>query len=109
MRTPQERFTDVSIATRLLWDALDGRCQRQVLYTGDADLVPALELIERERPDMDIVVYVPTYALGVDEFKALRAPGRKVRGISREAVESAQFSETVLLDSGESLYKPPSW
>ena len=41
---PQEKFTDVAIASHLLRDFYTGACSHAILVTNDADLRPAVEL-----------------------------------------------------------------
>ncbi len=41
---PQEKFTDVAIASHLLRDYYTGTCTNAILVTNDADLRPAIEL-----------------------------------------------------------------
>ncbi len=42
---PQEKFTDVAIASHLLRDFYRGDCTRAILVTNDSDLRPAIELV----------------------------------------------------------------
>ena len=55
-----ERQADVRMGLELLQDALYGRAQQLVLCTLDEDLVPALEMVRKSRPDCRIGLIVPT-------------------------------------------------
>lgn len=56
---PQEKKTDVNIATNLIGDALEDRYDTAILVTGDSDLVPALEAVKRLTPQKRLVVAFP--------------------------------------------------
>ena len=56
---PQEKKTDVNIATHLICDAIENRYDTALLVTGDSDLVPALEAVKRLAPTKRLVVVFP--------------------------------------------------
>lgn len=56
---PQEKKTDVNIATSLICDALSDHYDTAILVTGDSDLRPALDAVKRLRPDKRLVVAFP--------------------------------------------------
>lgn len=56
---PQEKKTDVNIATALICDALDDKYDTAIIVTGDSDLVPALEAVKRLRPNKRLVAAFP--------------------------------------------------
>ncbi len=56
---PQEKKTDVNIATALICDALSDSYDTAILVTGDSDLVPAVESVFRLRPGKRIVPAFP--------------------------------------------------
>ena len=56
---PQEKKTDVNIATNLICDALEDQYDTAVLVTGDSDLVPALEAVKRLTPQKRLVIAFP--------------------------------------------------
>lgn len=56
---PQEKKTDVNIATNLICDALEDRYDTAILVTGDSDLVPALEAVKKLTPHKRLVVAFP--------------------------------------------------
>ena len=55
---PEEKRTDVNIAIRMLDDAYRGLCERQVLVSGDSDLVPAIQMVRQRFPEIRTTVYV---------------------------------------------------
>jgi uncharacterized LabA/DUF88 family protein len=56
---PQEKKTDVNIATALICDALNDSYDTAILVTGDSDLVPAVEATLRLKPEKRIVPAFP--------------------------------------------------
>ena len=57
-RVPEEKRTDVNIAIHMLDDAYQGRCDRQVLVSGDSDLVPAIRMVRQRFPQISTHVYI---------------------------------------------------
>jgi uncharacterized LabA/DUF88 family protein len=56
---PQEKKTDVNIATNLICDALADVYDTAILVTADSDLVPAIQAVKKLKPDKRIVVAFP--------------------------------------------------
>lgn len=56
---PQEKKTDVNIATNLICDALDDLYETAILVTADSDLVPAIQAVKKLKPNKRIVVAFP--------------------------------------------------
>ena len=47
---PEEKRTDVNVAIHLLDDAYRGRCEQQILASGDSDLAPAVRMVRQRFP-----------------------------------------------------------
>jgi uncharacterized LabA/DUF88 family protein len=56
---PQEKKTDVNIATAMICDALEDRYDTAIIVTGDSDLTPALGAVKRLRPDKRLIAAFP--------------------------------------------------
>lgn len=56
---PQEKKTDVNIATALICDALNDKYDTAILVTGDSDLRPALDAVKSVRPDKRLILAFP--------------------------------------------------
>ncbi len=56
---PQEKKTDVNIATNLICDALEDKYDTALLITGDSDLVPAVDAVKRLRPEKRLIIAFP--------------------------------------------------
>lgn len=58
-RVPEEKRTDVNIATFMLDDAYQDACDHLILISGDSDLVPPVAMVRLRFPKKKITVYVP--------------------------------------------------
>lgn len=56
---PQEKKTDVNIATNLICDGLVDKYDTAILVTADSDVVPAIEAVKKLKPKKRIVVAFP--------------------------------------------------
>jgi uncharacterized LabA/DUF88 family protein len=56
---PQEKKTDVNIATALICDALDDKYDTAIIVTGDSDLVPAIEAVKKLKPEKRFIAAFP--------------------------------------------------
>jgi uncharacterized LabA/DUF88 family protein len=63
---PEEKKTDVNIAVRMLSDCIDNKTDVLVLVSGDSDLLPPIEFIQRKYPEKKIRVYFPPTIYSVD-------------------------------------------
>ncbi len=55
----EEKETDVNIALRLFEYAMDGRFDTALLLSGDSDLTPAVHLIRRRCPGLEVRILAP--------------------------------------------------
>lgn len=108
---PEEKRTDVAIATTLIEDAFDDACDKFVLITGDSDLVPAVSLVRRRFPEKRVTVYTPTRDTAVkgrraDELTQAAGDGRPLPLV---ILPRCYFPDEVQ-GSGTVVYKKPkSW
>jgi uncharacterized LabA/DUF88 family protein len=56
---PEEKMTDVRIATELITDAFLGRLDAAIIVSGDSDLVPPIEAIKIHHPHINVTVVFP--------------------------------------------------
>lgn len=66
---PQEKKTDVNIATHLICDALEDRFDTAIIVSGDSDLSPAIEAVKRLKPGKRIVVAFPPNRYSKESWK----------------------------------------
>lgn len=56
---PQEKKTDVNLATSLICDALGDKYDTAIVITGDSDIVPAVQAVKSLKPEKRIVSAFP--------------------------------------------------
>jgi uncharacterized LabA/DUF88 family protein len=56
---PQEKKTDVNIATNLICDGIADHYETAILLTADSDIIPAIQAVKRLKPNKRIVVAFP--------------------------------------------------
>ena len=56
---PQEKKTDVNIATNMICDAMADVYETAILVTADSDLVPAVQAVRKLKPNKRIIVAFP--------------------------------------------------
>ncbi len=76
----EEKQTDVNIALHMYRDATSGNYDQVVLVTNDSDLIPALEFIRLDKPDIQIGVIIPRKESGGGSDK--RPPNKGLSDIA---------------------------
>jgi len=105
--TFEEKETDVKIATHIIGDVVQKRCDLTVLISGDSDLKPPLEFIRNFTPRHNIMIYFPPLRKSVDLQKLSNA---SIKLSSHEQKFKAnQLPPSINMASGYVLNKPPSW
>ena len=110
----EEKQSDVNLALRMYDDAIHGEVDQIVLVTNDTDLVPALQMIKKRRPQIVCGLVVPTKkaAEGKPERRGnadLAELADWVRAhITDDELRSSQLPELVP-GKRRSYYKPLSW
>lgn len=111
-KQPEEKRTDVAIAVNLVDDAYQGRCEKQILISGDSDLVPAVTLVRSLYPARTLRVYNPTPALGLKGRRAdelVHAAGGDGRVLPTALFASCHLPATVVDSNGVVFTKPATW
>ena len=105
VKRPEEKGTDVALASHLIFDAMDGVADSYAVLTNDSDLVPPVEMLTRRGHDLALVsVAGPSYN------KAFDAAGiRTMRQIREGTPRASQFPATLVDGQGRTIRKPPSW
>jgi NYN domain len=75
---PQEKKTDVNIATTLIIDALDDKFDTAIIVTGDSDIAPALEVVKKKKPEKRLVAAFPPnrYSKELEDLAHVKPPIR---------------------------------
>lgn len=105
VKRPEEKGSDVALASHLLVDALEDRADSYAIVTNNSDLVPPLQLLSDRGKALALVSVA-----GEKYNKAFEAAGLEtVRQIRRGTLAASQFPATLLDDEGRTIRKPPSW
>ncbi|MEV8252942.1 NYN domain-containing protein [Rhodoglobus sp. NPDC076762] len=105
VKRPEEKGSDVALASHLIVDALENRADSYALITNDSDLVPPLQLLSARGRDLTLVSVV-----NEKYNKAFDAAGlQTIRQIRRGALASSQFPKVLQDSEGRTFRKPPTW
>jgi 6-hydroxy-3-succinoylpyridine 3-monooxygenase len=108
-KVPEEKGTDVNIALQMLDDAYQGACDRIVLVSGDSDLVPAVKLVKKRHPEIQVTVYIPATDPKRGAATELRNVADRHKTLPQELLPKAQFPQTLTGSSGKKISKPSNW
>ncbi|MGN6271781.1 MAG: NYN domain-containing protein [Protaetiibacter sp.] len=105
VKRPEEKGSDVALASHLILDALDGVADSYAILTNDSDLAPPVEMLTQRGHDVSLVSVA-----GANYNKAFDAAGiRTVRQIRRGTLRASQFPRVLVDEQGRAIRKPPSW
>ncbi|MUL38233.1 NYN domain-containing protein [Gloeocapsopsis dulcis] len=108
-KVPEEKGTDVNIALQMLDDAYQSACDRMILVSGDSDLVPAVKLVKKRHPKIQITVYIPANHPKRGAAKELRNVADKHKTLPSALLSKAQFPQSLIGISGKTICKPSCW
>lgn len=108
-RVPEEKRTDVNIAIHMLDDAYQGLCERQVLVSGDSDLVPAVRMVRERFPTLRTTVYVPARTRDRGAAVELRTAAQSHRTLPLDLLPRAQLPARLPDGSGGFFDRPVEW
>jgi hypothetical protein len=102
---PEEKMTDVCIATELVADAFLNRFDSAMIVSGDADLIPPIVMVKNHFPDKRIVVVFPP-----NRFNNNLAQVADDRlHVWRSALMKCQLPDQVTKKNGTILHRPAEW
>ncbi len=102
---PEEKMTDVNIATELLRDAFENNFDVALLMSGDSDLSRPVETLTHLYSDKRVVVAFPPAR---DSAELRRVAPAHFR-IGRKKLADSQFPDEVTKPDGFILRKPKEW
>jgi 6-hydroxy-3-succinoylpyridine 3-monooxygenase len=108
-KVPEEKGTDVNIALQMLDDAYQGACDRIILVSGDSDLVPAVKLVKKRHPEIQVTVYIPASDPRRGAATELRSVADKHKTLPTALLSKAQFPDDLIGASGKNICKPSNW
>ena len=75
---PEEKKTDVNLAIRMISDCVDDKTDVVVLVSGDSDLLPPIEFIQKKYSQKKIRIYFPPTIFSVDLKNNVKAHRGKI-------------------------------
>lgn len=102
---PEEKMTDVNIATELLIDAFHDRFDTALIMSGDSDLASTIEKLQQLFPHKMVVVAFPPNRIS----KRLRQIAKASFVIGEAKIRKSQFPDEVQKPDGIILRRPSTW
>jgi uncharacterized LabA/DUF88 family protein len=106
---PEEKRTDVNIAIFMLDDAYRDVCDHLILFSGDSDLVPALNMIKLRFPTKKLTVYVPSRNPVRGAAVEIRAAADVNRTLPLNLLSKSQFPDKIPDGAGGFITRPTDW
>jgi uncharacterized LabA/DUF88 family protein len=106
---PEEKRTDVNIAIFMVDDAYQNRCDHFILFSGDSDLVPALNMVKLRFPAKRITVYVPSRNPVRGAAVEIRSAADLNRTLPLNILAKSQFPDQVPDGAGGLIMRPADW
>lgn len=106
-RTFEEKETDVKIATKMIADVVNSKCDISILVSADSDLIPPIHFIRGHKPSHKIYVYFPPGRFS-SNLHGLANNTKKLDG-SIALFNSSSLPETIKLPSGYVISRPAKW
>jgi hypothetical protein len=108
-RVPEEKRTDVNIAISMLDDAYQNLCDHFILFSGDSDLVPAVNMVRHRFPAKKITVYVPFRNPIRGAAVELRVAASVHRDLPLALLSKSQFPDAIPDGAGGTINRPTDW
>lgn len=106
---PEEKRTDVNIAVFMLDDAYQNLCDQLIIFSGDSDLVPAVNMVRLRFPQKKIIVYVPSRNPVRGAAVELRTSAHVNKTLPLQLLAHAQFPNNLSDGLGGVISRPPDW
>lgn len=103
--SPNEKMTDVNIATTMLFDPTHNNFDVAILVSGDSDLTPPLKIIKQYYPQKMLLVAFPPDR----HNNTIAAVAKASFLLGRAKLSQAQFDDSIILKNGYTLTKPKTW
>lgn len=107
IKTFEEKETDVRIATQMISDVVNDRCDISILVSADSDLVPPIEFIREHKPEHKIFVYFPPNRFSSNLNSIV--DGIRKLDTDNQIFEESMLADEILLPNGFKLVRPPHW
>jgi len=100
----EEKETDVRVATQIINDVYQDRCDISIIVSADSDMVPAIEVIQDIAPDHKIFAFFPPTKHSVTLYNSCHAV--KKLGGYKARFNQSMLPEEVELPSGYVAKRP---
>lgn len=105
----EEKQTDVNIALEMYRDSLSGENEQQVLVSNDSDLIPALKLIGKDSPHIELGLILPKKKSQKRQNANLAQLANWVRKhVKDEELKKHQLPNMILTNK-KPIFKPKYW
>jgi len=102
----EEKESDVRIATSMLADVYQRKCDISALISADSDLIPAIERIKEFNPAHKIITFFPPNRTSFD----LKNWSNGTKALTNKTLyEACLLPEKVILPDGYELHRPDKW
>lgn len=103
----EEKETDVRIATHIISDVYNKKCDITIIVSADSDLIPPIELIKEIAPFHKIFVYFPPdrHSFNLESL----CNSSKNLGGSFVSFNNCLLPDKITLPSGYVIEKPSNW
>lgn len=106
-KVPEEKKTDVNIATQLIADCVYNNCDLSILISGDSDLTPPIEFIKSHNSKHIITIFFPPRRKGL-HLKSIAHNSLNLESYKNK-FKNCQLADEVELPSGFIIKKPNTW
>ena len=103
----EEKETDVRIATNIIADAYNNRCDVSVLVSADSDLIPPIELLREIKPKQKVIVFFPPRRFS-NNLNDIANATKNLEG-AKMMFENAMLPDEITLQSGYVIKRPMKW
>ena len=107
LKVPEEKMTDVNIATAMLVDAFTDKFDTAFLLTGDTDLIPPIKAIMNMDSPKKIILLFPPKRISEDLKKLIGL--QRCRYVKEKHLLQSLLPLDVTTADGSILTKPPRW
>jgi hypothetical protein len=104
-QNPQEKKTDVNIATQIMCDAFNDRFDTALLISGDTDLVPPIEAVKSLFPQKKVVVAFPPCRYSSE----LATVAHSWMNIYRTKFRQSVLPQKLAMAAGVEIMCPEKW
>lgn len=107
IHTFEEKETDVRVATQMINDVFNKRCDITIIVSADSDMIPSIEIIREIDPKHKIFVYFPPLKHSVTLSNSCNAVKKLAEFKSR--FRQAMLPEEIELPNGYIAHRPDNW